>query len=88
MFAYLADEDEAKFLLAASPPATVEEISLKSGLPLNKIQAMVDPLFKKGLIFISRTRCHPLYKVRYFIQFTDATVLTPGVDQGYLDLWK
>ena len=27
LFAYIADEDEAKVMLAASPPATVDEIS-------------------------------------------------------------
>lgn len=89
IFAFIADEDEAKFMLAASPPATVEEISEKTGIPLEKVKAMVDPLFKKGLIFKSKkpdaTR---YYKVRSFIQFHDATVLTPGVAQEYLDLWK
>ncbi len=31
MFAFIADEDEAKFMIAASPPATVEEIAEKTG---------------------------------------------------------
>jgi Fe-S-cluster-containing hydrogenase component 2/predicted transcriptional regulator len=89
MFAFIADEDEAKLMLAASPPATVEEISEKTGFPVEKAQSMLDSLFIKGLIFKSKkpdaTR---YYKVRHFIQFHDATVLTPGVDQEYLDLWK
>lgn len=89
MFAFIADEDEAKFMLAASPPATVEEISEKTGISLEKVKSMVDPLFKKGLIFKSKkpdaTR---YYKVRHVIQFHDATVLAPGVAQEYLDLWK
>jgi len=89
MFAYIASEDEARFMLAASPPATVEEISEKSGLPLEKVEAMVGPLFTKGLIFKSKKPdAIRYYKVRHFIQFHDATVLTPGVDQKYLDLWK
>ena len=89
MFSCLADEEEAKFLLAAAPPATVAEISEKTGLPLDKVNAMVEPLFKKGLIFKSKkpdaTR---YYRVRNYLQFHDATVLAPGVDQEYLDLWK
>lgn len=89
MFAFIANEDEAKFMLAASPPATIEEIAEKTGFPLAKAVSMIDPLFKKGLLYKSKkpdaTR---YYKVRYFMQFHDATVLTPGVDQAYLDLWK
>lgn len=89
MFAFIADEDEAKVMLAASPPATIEEISAKTGFAVEKAQSMVDTLFKKGLIFKSKkpdaTR---YYKVRHFLQFHDATVLTPGVDQAYLDLWQ
>ena len=36
-------------MLAASPPATLEEIAEKSGLPLERVEAMVEPLFLKGL---------------------------------------
>ena len=89
LFAFIANEDEAKFMLAASPPATIEEIADKTGFSLEKAESMVSPLFKKGLIYKSKkpdaTR---YYKVRYFMQFHDATVLTPGIDQAYLDLWK
>ena len=89
IFAMIADEDEARLMLAASPPATVEEIAEKSGLPLDRVEAMIDPLFMRGLIFKSKkpdaTR---YYKVRHLGQFHDATVLTPGVSEEYLDLWK
>jgi Pyruvate/2-oxoacid:ferredoxin oxidoreductase delta subunit len=89
LFEAIADEDEARFMLAASPPATIEEIAEKSGIPLEQAKEMIDPLFKKGLIFKSKkpdaTR---YYRVRSFVQFHDATVLTPGISQEYLDLWK
>ena len=89
MFAYIADEDEARFMLAASPPATIEEIAEKTGFSIDKTKSMVDPLFKKGLLFKSKKPdAIRYYKVRHFIQFHDATVLTPGIDQAYLDLWK
>ena len=35
MFAFIANENEAKFMLAASPPATVEEIAKKTGFALD-----------------------------------------------------
>ncbi len=89
MFAFIANEDEAKFMLAASPPATVEEIAEKTGFALDKVESMVEPLFKKGLIYKSKKPdAIRYYKVRYFMQFHDATVLTPGIDQAFLDLWK
>ena len=89
MFAFVANEDEAKIMLAASPPATVEEIAEKTGFSVDKVNTMVGPLFKKGLIFKSnKPDATRYYKVRHFIQFHDATVLTPGIDQAYLDLWK
>jgi ferredoxin len=88
IFAMIANQDEAKLMLAASPPATAEEISEKSGLPLDRVEEMIEPLFLKGLIFKSKkpdaTR---YYKVRHLGQFHDATVLTPGVSEEYLDLW-
>ncbi len=36
IFKMLADEDEAKILLAAAPPATVEEIAERSGVTVEK----------------------------------------------------
>ncbi len=89
MFAMIADEDEAKFVLAAAPPATVEEIAERAGLPVEKGEKIAGPLYKKGLLFKSKkpgaTR---YYKLRNFIQFHDGTVLTPDISQEYLDMWK
>ncbi len=45
----LADEKEISLVLAASPPATVEELAEKTELPADDIERMIDPLFKKGL---------------------------------------
>src|SRR4030043_89814 len=89
MFAMITDEDEARFLLAAAPPATIKEIAEKAGIPLAKAEKMARPLFEKGLLYKSKkpgeTR---YYKIRNFVQFHDGTVLTPGVSQEYLDKWK
>ncbi len=89
IFATIADPEEARVLLAASPPATVGEIAERSGLPPERVEEMIDPLFRKGLIFKSKkpdaTR---YYRVRHLGQFHDSTVLTPGVPQEYLDLWR
>ena len=89
MFAKIADEDEARFILAAAPPGTVEEIAARAGLPVEKAEKMAGPLFKKGLIFKSKKHGpQQYYKIRNFVQFHDGTVLTPGVSQEYLDMWK
>ncbi|MFO7962860.1 MAG: 4Fe-4S binding protein [Desulfobacterales bacterium] len=89
MFAMIADEDEAKFILAAAPPATVEEIAERAGIPLEKAQKMVDPLFRKGLIFKSKKPGpQQYYKIRNFVQFHDGTVLAPDVSEEYLDMWR
>ena len=49
IFAILTNEDEAKVLLAAAPPAPVEEIAERAGLPVDAVEGMIEPLFKKGL---------------------------------------
>src|ERR1019366_7909401 len=78
----LLDEAEARLVLAAAPPATVEELSAKTGIEATKIEAMIDPLFRKGILFKSRkpdgTR---YYRVRQSLQLHDSTA-------GMLDLWK
>jgi len=89
MFAMIADEGEAKFILAANPPGTVEEIAARAGLPVEKAEKMVEPLFKKGLIYKSKKPgLQQYYKFRNYIQFHDGTVLTPGISREYLDMWK
>ena len=54
IFETLTDEKEAKVLLAAAPPATIQELAQKTGLKEEEVEAMVDPLFKKGLLFKSK----------------------------------
>ena len=89
IFEALADENEAKILMAAAPPATVDEISEKTGLPGEDIEKMLDPLFRKGLIFMSKkegpTR---YYRVRNVAQFHDATAVAVNASREMLDLWK
>ena len=89
IFELLTDEKEAQFLLAASPPATVEEISEKTGISKAEVEKMVDPLFKKGLIFKSKkpdaTR---YYRVRNLMQFHDSTAVMVNAPREMLDLWK
>jgi Pyruvate/2-oxoacid:ferredoxin oxidoreductase delta subunit len=89
MFAMIADEDEAKFVLAATPPGTVAEIAARAGLPIAKAETIAGPLFKKGLLYKSqKPGPQQYYKIRNFVQFHDGTVLTPGISQEYLDMWK
>jgi Pyruvate/2-oxoacid:ferredoxin oxidoreductase delta subunit/predicted transcriptional regulator len=89
IFEVLTDEDEAKFLLAASPPGSVAEIAERTGLAAESIEKMVDPLFRKGLLFKSKkpdaTR---YYRVRHVLQFHDATAVALDPPQEMLTLWK
>jgi|TARA_B100000315_G_scaffold260890_1_gene326904 Pyruvate/2-oxoacid:ferredoxin oxidoreductase delta subunit len=92
LFQMIANEDEAKVILAASPPASAVELADKAGLGADDVGEMVDPLFKKGLLFKSSkpdanggTR---YYRVRALLQFHDSSVLAPDVDQDFLELWR
>jgi len=89
LFEMLASEDEAKVLLAASPAASVEELSVKTGIPSVDIEKMIEPLFKKGLIYkSSKPGTHRYYRVRRLLQFHDATILAIGAPPDFLDMWK
>lgn len=89
IFEALIDEKEARVLLAAAPPATIDEISDKSGIPRDDVEKMIDPLFRRGLIFMSKkegpTR---YYRVRTVPQFHDATAVALDASREFLDLWK
>lgn len=89
IFEIMADEKEARLLLAAAPPATVQEIAEKSGLAEPEIEAMIEPLFAKGLLFKSKkpdgTR---YYRVRHLLQMHDSTAVTVDAPRAVLDLWK
>jgi len=89
IFEALADENEAKILIAAAPPATVDEISEKTGLPSEDIEKMLDQLFRKGLIFMSKKQGPTrYYRVRNVAQFHDATAVASDASRDMLDLWK
>ncbi|MBW2201435.1 MAG: 4Fe-4S binding protein [Deltaproteobacteria bacterium] len=85
----LVDEKEAGLVMAASPPATIEELAEKTGIPVAEVEGMIDSLFKKGLIFKSKkpdaTR---YYRVRHLLQFHDATILAPDATEDFFDLWR
>ena len=89
IFQKLIDVKEAKVLLAADRPATVQEIAEKSGINANKIERMIEPLFKKGLLFKSKKpECTRYYRVQTLTQMRDATATYADASQDVLDLWK
>jgi len=89
IFEALIDESEARVLLAAAPPATIDEISEKTGSPGDNIEKMIDPLFEKGLIFKSKKEgATRYYRVRSVPQLHDATALYLDASRDFLDLWK
>lgn len=89
IFEKMADADEAKILLAAAPPATVEEIAQKTGLKQEEVEKMIDPLFRKGLLFKSKKPDGiRYYRVRNLLQLHDSTAVTINPPEGMLELWK
>ena len=89
IFEALIDDNEAKVLLAAAPPATVSELAQKTGYSEETITAMMESLFKRGLIFKARKGGEmKFYRVKSIPQMHDSTSLTPGISKAVLDLWK
>ena len=89
IFQALVNDIEAKVLLMAAPPATVEELAAKSGLSAEAVDEMMDSLFHRGLIFkATRGGEKKFYRVKNIPQMHDSTVLTPGIARTALDLWK
>lgn len=89
IFEVLADEGEAKVLLAADPPATVEELSEKSGVPEGRVRKMIPILFQKGLIFkSSKKEPSRYYRVQRLGQMHDSTAAALDASRELLDLWK
>ncbi len=89
IFESLTDEREARVLLAASPPARIEEIAEKSGIPQNEVEGMIGPLFDKGLIFKSKKESGiRYYRVRNLFQMHDSTAVMTDAPQKMLDLWR
>jgi Pyruvate/2-oxoacid:ferredoxin oxidoreductase delta subunit/predicted transcriptional regulator len=89
IFEVLTDEQEAKLLLAAAPPATIHELSEKTGIEADDIEKMIDPLFRKGLLFKSKKKeAIRYYRPRHLLQFHDATAVANDAPREMLDLWK
>ncbi|MBU0736334.1 MAG: 4Fe-4S binding protein [Proteobacteria bacterium] len=89
IFESLTSEDEARVLLAASPPATVEELAEKTGIGESEIEGMVGPLFDKGLMFKSKKESGiRYYRVRNLLQMHDATAVMLDPPREMLDLWR
>ena len=83
------DLKEAELLLAAAPPAMVAELADKTGIPKDEVEQMIEPLFIKGMIFKSQKEgVVRYYRARHVIQFHDANLLTPGLSEEVLDLWR
>ncbi|MCF8034071.1 MAG: 4Fe-4S binding protein [Desulfarculaceae bacterium] len=87
LFAMVADSDEADLLLAL--PADVPGAAAKLDREPDQVQAMIDRLFIKGLVFPSRKTDPPTWRMcRNLVQFHDATLLWPEAPQEYYDLWR
>jgi len=89
IFETLLTEREAQVVLAASPPATVGELADRTGVTATEIEALIDPLFRKGVLFKSKKPAGTrYYRVRHIMQFHDATAVVDDPPPGMLELWK
>lgn len=92
LFEMLVNENEAKVLFAAFPAASPAELAEKTGLPVDDVEQMMGPLFRKGLLYkSSKTDASGMtryYRVKALLQFHDASVLAPDVEKDFLDLWR
>ncbi|MBP1714277.1 MAG: 4Fe-4S protein, partial [Deltaproteobacteria bacterium] len=85
----IADEKEIQILKAAFPPATARELAVKTGFPEQEVEAAVQTMFAKGLLFHSKKEgATRFYRVKTVPQFHDSSVLWPGATRAFLDLWK
>jgi len=86
LFRMIADEDEARIMLAT--PGTAEQLAEKLGITVEEIQPKLDLLYEKGLVFKADKPEGTLYRMcREITQFHDATILWKGATREYLDLW-
>ena len=87
LFRMIADEDEARLLMAM--PGTPEQLAEKTGRPLDAVEESCRILYQKGLAFKSLKGGTVGYKMcRDMIQFHDATILWADAPLAYLDLWQ
>ncbi len=85
LFAMVADEDEAKLLLAM--PGSPEDLAEATGRTVEDVKKSLDLLFKKGLAFISPSS-GKYRRCRDIVQFHDATILWVDAPREFHDLWK
>jgi len=92
LFKMVANEDEARVLMAAFPAASAPELAEKTGLPPENVEKMMHPLFLKGLLYrssrIDDDGSPRYYRVRALLQFHDASVLAPDVEEKFIELWR
>ena len=87
LFKMIADEDEARLLMAM--PGIPVDLAAKVDRPLETVAAMCDTLYRKGLAFKSFKGETIGYKMcNGIIQFHDASILWPEAPKAFFDLWQ
>ncbi len=87
LFEHLADGTAADILL--SLPTQTPKIAQDLSLPLAEVEAKIEDLFVKGVVFPSSKTDPPTYRLcRDLIQFHDASILWPEAPRAFLDLWR
>jgi ferredoxin len=85
LFSMVADEDEAKLILAM--PGLPEDLAETMGRDLDGVKKSLDTLFIKGLAFVS-PRTGKYRMCRDVVQFHDSTILWKDATKEFHNLWK
>ena len=87
LFRMVVNDDEAKIMLYM--PGTIETLSEKSGYGPETINSMVNSLFQRGLVFISKEPDGNVYRMaQNFLEFHDPTIAWPQASDEYLSAWQ
>lgn len=83
----LCTEEEAK--MVASLPATCEDLAGRFSRDVAEVQALLDRLFRKGVVFEYTKDGKTFYRgPRHIVQFHDATIAWPDAPEELFSLWR
>ncbi|PKN59977.1 MAG: 4Fe-4S ferredoxin, partial [Deltaproteobacteria bacterium HGW-Deltaproteobacteria-11] len=87
LFELIADEDEARTLLAL--PGTVPEVAERLQLPQEHVSRMLAGLFRKGVAFKSEKPEGTKYRMAgTIVQFHDASIVWPEATAEFIAMWR
>ena len=87
IFKVLFDTDEA-MALASALPGKPDELVAKTGLPADRVEALLHDLIMKGAIGVKMTEPDYYRLFPAMIELRDSSVLNPSAPQELFELWE